>query len=98
MSVLNDRCYSGASEKILLAQAHAENSDGFEILSMQKTGFLWWQKTKLVVRPLASNANQEMRKIRLVSAIYAQREQRHHAAAQQDVMSHAHDSNQQPRR
>jgi len=98
MSVLNDRCYSGASEKILLAQAHDENSDGFEILSMQKTGFLWWQKTRLVVRPLASNANQEMRKIRLVSAIYAQREQRHHAAAQQDVMSHAHDSNQQPRR
>lgn len=98
MSVLNDRRYSGASEKILLAQAHAENSDGFEILSMQKTGFLWWQKTKLVVRPLASNANQEMRKIRLVSAIYAQREQRHHAAAQQDVMSHAHDSNQQPHR
>jgi hypothetical protein len=39
-----------------------------------------------------------MRKIRLVSAIYAQREQRHHAAAQQDVMSHAHDSNQQSRR
>lgn len=98
MSVLHDRRYSGASEKILLAQAHAENSDGFEILSMQKTGFLWWQKTKLVVRPLASNANQEMRKIRLVSAIYAQREQRHHAAAQQDVMSHAHDSNQQPHR
>ena len=98
MSALNDRCYSGASEKILLAQAHAENSDGFEILSMQKTGFLWWQKTRLVVRPLASNANQEMRKIRLVSAIYAQREQRHHAAAQQDVMSHAHDSNQHPRR
>ena len=98
MSVLNDRCYSGASEKILLAQAHAENSDGFEILSMQKTGFLWWQKTKLVVRPLASNANQEMRKIRLVSAIYAQREQRHHVAAQQDVMSHAHDSNQHPHR
>ncbi len=92
MSVLNDRCYSGASEKILLAQAHAENSDGFEILSMQKTGFLWWQKTKLVVRPLASNANQEMRKIRLVSAIYAQRERRHQQAAQQDVMSHAHDS------
>ena len=98
MSVLNDRCYSGASEKILLAQAHAENSDGFEILSMQKTGFLWWQKTKLVVRPLASNANQGMRKIRLVSAIYAQREQRHHVAAQQDVMSHAHDSNQHPHR
>ena len=98
MSVLNDRCYSGASEKILLAQAHAENSDGFEILSMQKTGFLWWQKTKLVVRPLTSNANQEMRKIRLVSAIYAQREQRHHAAAHQDVMSHAHDSNQHPHR
>ena len=98
MSVLNDRCYSGASEKILLAQAHAENSDGFEILSMQKTGFLWWQKTKLVVRPLTSNANQEMRKIRLVSAIYAQREQRHHVAAQQDVMSHAHDSNQHPHR
>ena len=98
MSVLNDRCYSGVNEKLLLAQAQAENPDGFEILSMQKTGFLWWQKTKLIVRPLPSNANQEMRKIRLVSAIYSQREQRHHAAAQQDVMSHAHDSNQHPHR
>ena len=41
MSVLNDRCYSGVNEKLLLAQAQAENPDGFEILSMQKSGFLW---------------------------------------------------------
>ena len=97
MSGHNVQRYCGADERSVLAQAHSENPDGFQILSVQKLGFLWWRKTVVLVRPLVSTAPQEMRKIRLVSAICAQRELRHQQAAQRDVMSHAHDSNQQPR-
>ncbi len=92
MSHQHARRYSGRNEKHLLAQVQADNPDGFEILSITQLGFGWWRKTVVMVRPLVSTAPQEMRTLRLVSAIYAQRERRHQQAAQQDVMSHAHDS------
>ena len=95
MSFTQARSYSGADEKNLLAQAQAEHPDGFEILSITQSGYLWWRKTIVLVRPLACDANQEMRKIRLISAIYARREMRHQQDAQHNVLSHAHDFNQQ---
>lgn len=97
MSFTQARSYSGADKKNLLAQAQAENPDGFEIISITCSGYLWWRKTTLLVRPLACPARQEMQKIRLISAIYAQREQRQNQDAQHNVLRHTHDLNQQPR-
>ncbi len=95
MSVLKVRLYSGVNKTILLAQAQAEHPDGFEILSMTTTGFAWWRKFVLQVRPLVPSGHQELRKTRLVCAIYAERERRQQQAAQQDVMRHAHDAHSQ---
>ena len=98
MSFTQARSYSGADEKNLLAQAQAEHPDGFEILSITQSGYLWWRKTVVLVRPLTCDAKQEMQKIRLISAIYARREMRHQQDAQHSVLSHAHDFNQQQSR
>ena len=98
MSFTQARSYSGADEKILLAQAQAEHPDGFEILSITQSGYLWWRKTIVLVRPLTCDAKQEMQKIRLISAIYARREMRHQQETQHNVLSHAHDFNQQQSR
>ena len=95
MNSVHTHRYVGANENETIAQAHADHPDGFEMMSITRSGYFWWRKTTLVVRAFASTMPKEMRKIRLISAIYAQRERRQQQAAQQDVMSHAHDSKPQ---
>jgi hypothetical protein len=83
------KIYQGSDESVVLKQAQAEHPDGFEILSIRKAGWLWWRSVELLVQPLDRAPRREMARIRLLSAILAQREQRLMQAAQHAMMAHA---------
>ncbi|MCE9618740.1 MAG: hypothetical protein K8R92_02395 [Planctomycetes bacterium] len=92
------KSYSGSNELDLLRQAKAENPDGFEILSIKRSGFLWWRKVTLLAQPLTRAPRQEMNKLRLLAALHSIREQRQQQSAQRDVFTHSHDFIKQQRR